>query len=102
MIDDEGSVAPSVAPVQSAESDTFINTSNRDPLTGSLRFSEKIKMMQLLDRWEEPERNDRYKVRYSTMHRYYWLGKYVVPDPAFVHICFLERDGIHISSTELP
>ena len=32
--------------------------SNRDPLTGSLHFSEKLKLMQLLEQWEEPERHN--------------------------------------------
>jgi hypothetical protein len=35
-----------------------IDTSKRDPLTGSLNYSEKVKLMQLLDQWEEPDRRD--------------------------------------------
>lgn len=34
-----------------------INTSRRHPLTGSLMPSERMKLMQLLERWEEPERD---------------------------------------------
>ena len=45
------------------QTDHVIDTTNRDPLTGSLHFSEKMKLMQLLDRWEEPERKTaRHKV----------------------------------------
>lgn len=38
---------------------TVIDTDARDPLTGNLRDSERIKIMQLLDQWEEPERQER-------------------------------------------
>jgi hypothetical protein len=34
-----------------------IDTSKRCPLTGGLHSSEKLKLMQLLDQWEEPDRN---------------------------------------------
>lgn len=34
--------------------DNVVDLSKRDPLTGSLHFSEKLKLMQLLDQWEEP------------------------------------------------
>jgi len=37
-------------------SERVINTHARDPLTGSLHASERIKLMQLLGQWEEPER----------------------------------------------
>jgi len=33
-----------------------IDTAKRDPLTGSLMKSEKDKLMQLVDQWEEPDR----------------------------------------------
>ncbi|KAG7373470.1 mechanosensitive ion channel [Nitzschia inconspicua] len=33
-----------------------IDTSKRNPLTGSLLSSERMKLLQLLERWEEPER----------------------------------------------
>ena len=33
-----------------------IDTARRDPITGSLLQSEKAKLMQLVDRWEEPDR----------------------------------------------
>jgi hypothetical protein len=36
--------------------ENVIDMSNRDPLTGSLHPSEKLKIMQLLERWEEPDR----------------------------------------------
>jgi hypothetical protein len=35
-----------------------IDTSRRDPLTGSLHSSEKLKLRQLLEQWEEPDRRD--------------------------------------------
>lgn len=52
-------------PIDSAnKSDSFlsgtpvhVDTSKRDPLTGSLHSSEKLKLMQLLDQWEEPDRS---------------------------------------------
>jgi hypothetical protein len=34
-----------------------IDTSKRCPLTGKLHASEKLKLMQLLDQWEEPDRS---------------------------------------------
>jgi hypothetical protein len=37
--------------------DKIIDPNNRDPLTGSLLESEKIKLYSLVDRWEEPDRN---------------------------------------------
>ena len=37
------------------EKDIVIDTTKRDPLTGSLHHSEKMKLMQLLGQWEEPE-----------------------------------------------
>jgi hypothetical protein len=41
-----------------------IDTSKRDPLTGSLLTSEKLKLFQLLEQWEEPDRRfDRDHVR---------------------------------------
>jgi len=35
----------------------LIDPTRRDALTGSLHFSEKLKLMQLLEQWEEPERH---------------------------------------------
>lgn len=44
--------------------DNVIDTSRRDPSTGSLHSSEKLKLMQLLEEWEEPDRRlDRNHVR---------------------------------------
>jgi hypothetical protein len=44
--------------------ENVIDTSRRDPLTGSLHSSEKLKLMQLLEEWEEPDRRfDRNRVR---------------------------------------
>ena len=34
----------------------MIDMTKRDPLTGSLHRSERLKIMQLLERWEEPDR----------------------------------------------
>lgn len=62
-VEDDASFSRSTVAANTRESSKLIDTYNRDPLTGSLRFSEKIKMMELLDRWEEPERSDRHKVR---------------------------------------
>jgi hypothetical protein len=45
-------------------SENVIDTSRRDPLTGSLHSSEKTKLLQLLEEWEEPDRRfDRNRVR---------------------------------------
>ena len=38
--------------------DQVIDTNRRHPLTGSLEFSEKMKLMSLLEQWEEPDRRD--------------------------------------------
>mmetsp|Transcript_57467 Transcript_57467/g.140251 ORF Transcript_57467/g.140251 Transcript_57467/m.140251 type:complete len:1224 (-) Transcript_57467:76-3747(-) len=35
----------------------LFDPNNRNPLTGSLSSSEKMKLFQLLERWEEPQRN---------------------------------------------
>ena len=35
-----------------------IDPSQRDPLTGTLQYSERLRIMQLLEQWEEPVRND--------------------------------------------
>jgi len=43
-------------------SERVIDTTKRNPLTGSLEFSEKIKLMTLLEQWEEPERHDEGRV----------------------------------------
>jgi hypothetical protein len=40
----------------------LIDASRRDKLTGSLAHSERMKLMQLLERWEEPERGSSSKV----------------------------------------
>jgi hypothetical protein len=41
-----------------------IDSTRKDPLTGSLHSSEKLKLMQLLGQWEEPDRlSDRNLVR---------------------------------------
>lgn len=37
-------------------SENGIRTDLRDPLTGSLQASEKAKLMDLLGRWEEPDK----------------------------------------------
>jgi len=38
--------------------EVVIDPTKRDVLTGSLTYSEKLKLMQLLDAWEEPVRHD--------------------------------------------
>ena len=35
--------------------DFVVNMDSRDPLTGSLKASEKAKLMQILGAWEEPD-----------------------------------------------
>lgn len=42
--------------VDTLQSDRVINMNDRDPLTGNLQYSEKMKLRQLLERWEEPDR----------------------------------------------
>ena len=42
---------------KSMYAEKVIDTDRRDPLTGSLMESEKMKLVQLLERWEEPDRN---------------------------------------------
>jgi len=49
---DDGDTVSSAA----GTSHRLIDPNRRDPLTGSLHFSEKLKLMQLLEQWEEPER----------------------------------------------
>lgn len=47
----------------------FVDYSRRNPLTGSLLPSEKMKLSQILERWEEPEREAAGNVsRWITVH----------------------------------
>jgi hypothetical protein len=60
--DTDEATTPSKPTLNTAEN--VIDTSRRDPLTGSLHSSEKLKLMQLLEEWEEPDRRfDRNRVR---------------------------------------
>jgi hypothetical protein len=54
-VTDDGDTIRSTSFSARGLADNVIDTNNRDPLTGSLHFSEKLKLMQLLDQWEEPE-----------------------------------------------
>ena len=42
--------------LKSTATEKAIDMDKRDPLTGGLELSEKIKLIQLLGRWEEPDR----------------------------------------------
>lgn len=44
------------------QSEKVIDMNKRHALTGSLEFSEKMKLLHLLDQWEEPARRDHNKV----------------------------------------
>ena len=46
----------SLGAISGGTSEKVIDMDARDPLTGSLHSSERIKLMQLLGQWEEPER----------------------------------------------
>jgi cell division protein FtsL len=52
--DDNNSVSHSS--MKTTSTDKLIDTAKRDPLTGSLLASEKAKLYELIDRWEEPDR----------------------------------------------
>lgn len=60
--DDDHSASFTTAKTLGAEK--LIDTAKRDPLTGSLAKSEKDKLMQLIDRWEEPDRQAAKMVRF--------------------------------------
>lgn len=61
--DDEDDTAGNESTHTHGTNEKVIDTTKRDPLTGSLHYTEKAKLMQLLDQWEEPEsRDDRSKV----------------------------------------
>lgn len=47
-----------VESVGTEEANNVIDMNKRDALTGSLHYSEKLKLMQLLEQWEEPTRYD--------------------------------------------
>jgi hypothetical protein len=47
--------------------ENVIDLTKRHPLTGSLNFSEKLKLMSLLEQWEEPIRRQEGNVR-----SYWW------------------------------
>ena len=51
---DDGDTIKTVTSARGA-ADMVIDTNNRDPLTGSLHFAEKLKLMTLLEQWEEPQ-----------------------------------------------
>lgn len=52
--DEEGSSLGST--LKSNVTEKVIDMNKRDPLTGGLEISEKVKLIQLLGRWEEPDR----------------------------------------------
>jgi hypothetical protein len=52
--DDNGSASYST--MKTMATGKLIDTDKRDPLTGSLLASEKAKLYELIDRWEEPDR----------------------------------------------
>lgn len=56
---DDNSVNTLLRSVDTSEkaTDKIIDTGCRDPLTGSLKASEKAKLMQLLGQWEEPNKS---------------------------------------------
>ena len=54
--DDKSSATGRKSKHSLATLEKVIDTSARDPLTGSLHRSEKMKLLQLLDEWEEPDR----------------------------------------------
>ena len=54
--DDELSAASTLKTWKTIGNDKVVDFDNRDPLTGSLKNSEKRKIAMLLDRWEEPDR----------------------------------------------
>jgi hypothetical protein len=45
------------------DTENVIDLTKRHPLTGSLNFSERLKLMSLLEQWEEPVRRQEGKVR---------------------------------------
>lgn len=51
---------------QNSDTGLLFDATNRNPITGSLDPSEKMKLMLLLERWEEPERQINTNVRRTT------------------------------------
>jgi hypothetical protein len=64
-LEDEGD-GESISNSKKPDQGLLIDPSNRNPLTGSLMPSEKMKLVQLLERWEEPERESVARVRTIT------------------------------------
>ena len=56
--DEEDSTRPRTLNDGSGTSERTINAQKRNTLTGSLEFSEKMKLMSMLDQWEEPTYQD--------------------------------------------
>ena len=54
--EDEDDTASAASTLKSLGTEKVIDTMKRDPITGSLLATEKAKLMQLVDRWEEPDR----------------------------------------------
>ena len=58
VLDDEGDTVSSPgAKSAGGDPERLIDPTRRDALTGSLAFSDKLKLMQLLEQWEEPEQH---------------------------------------------
>lgn len=55
--EDGDDTASATSTLKSLGTEKVIDTMKRDPITGSLLASEKAKLMQLVDRWEEPDRS---------------------------------------------
>lgn len=52
--EDDDSWASEKRAESALESENIIDLNSREPVTGSLKTSEKIKLMKLLGAWEEP------------------------------------------------
>ena len=53
---DDATLNTPVTSVDGSNNPVLIDTSARDPLTGSIPIQEKHKLIQLLGQWEEPTR----------------------------------------------
>ncbi len=54
--EEDDNASGSLSTAKSLTAERLVDNTKRDPLTGSLLPSEKAKLLALIDRWEEPDR----------------------------------------------
>lgn len=87
--EDEDDQSGSVS-MKTLGTEKLIDTTKRDPLTGSLAKSEKDKLMQLVDRWEEPDRQSA-KLVSPIYHR----RNFLLIASGYLNVAFAEKPNLY-------